>query len=260
MQPSVYRFIPLVAVTLSLFLIMQTVNAIKVGSTIGENGTPSNIITVSGQGEAFAVPDIATFSFGAQATGKDVAEAQEKVEVIIKDALTKVKALGIEDKDIQTSDYSANPKYEYTNGICSPGGVCRPSTPTLVGYDVNETITVKVRKVEDAGKILGAVGGTGVTNVSGLSFTVDDRDAIEREARAEAIEDAKTKAEALAKDLDVKIVRIVSFSENNGGYPQPMYMKTEMATGGAMDAQVAPSLPVGQNKVSSNVTITYQIR
>lgn len=260
MQPNIYRFVPALTVVLSLFLIIQTVNAIKTNGVIGESGTPSNVITVSGQGEAFAVPDIATFSFGANATGKDVAEAQQKVNVIVKNAIEVVKGLGVDEKDIQTSDYSAYPKYEYVNGVCSSNGICRPSTQNLIGYEVNETITVKVRKVDDAGKILGAVGGAGVTNVSGLSFTVDDQTGIEREARAEAIADAKEKAEALAKDLGVKIVRIVSFSENNGGYPIPMYAKTEMGMGGADAVSNVPTITPGQNKISSNVTITYQIR
>ncbi len=260
MQPNTYRFVPALTVILSLFLVMQTVNAIKTNGAIGENGTPSNIITVSGQGEAFAVPDIATFSFGASATGKDVADAQQKVNTIVKAAIDTVKGLGVDEKDIQTSDYSAYPKYEYINGVCSSNGVCRPSTQNLVGYEVSETITVKVRKVDDAGKILGAVGSTGVTNVSGLSFTVDDQSGIEREARAEAIADAKEKAEALAKDLGVKIVRIVSFNESNGGYPMPMYAKAEMAMGGADAVSNSATVATGQNKISSNVTITYQIR
>lgn len=252
------RYIPLTLIMGSLFLFVLTLNALKENRTIGSTSIPSNVISVSGTGEAFVVPDIATFSFGASATGKNVADAQAQVTTIINQALAKVKALGVAEKDIQTSDYSANPKYEYTSGVCTSGGVCKPSTQTLVGYEVNETITIKVRKVEDAGTILGAVGGTGVTNVSGLSFAVDNRDAVERQAREKAITDAKTKANALAKDLGVSLVRIVSFNENGGGMPI-MYQAKDMMSVSAGSAP-APSVPVGENKIQSNVTITYEIR
>ncbi len=262
MQPQSHvftRYIPLVAIMLSLFLFVQVINGLKTNRTIGDSATPSNVISVTGDGEAFAVPDIATFSFSASATGKDVNDAQKQVTTIIDKALQKVKDLGVDDKDIQTTDYSAYPKYEYINGVCTSGGICRPSTQNLIGYEVNQTITIKVRKVAEAGTILGAIGGTGVTNVSGISFTVDDQTVVEREAREKAIAKAKVKAEELAKDLGVKLVRIVSFTENGGG--TPMYFKAEAAMGGGRDSVApAPSLPVGENKVVSNVTITYEIR
>jgi uncharacterized protein YggE len=96
--------------------------------------------------------------------------------------------------------------------------------------------------------------------VSGLTFTIDDESALQREARKKAIDDAKTKAQQLAKDLGVSLSRIVSFSENNGS-PMPMYYRADaMAMGGAMEAKSAPSVPTGQNKISSDVSITYEIK
>jgi uncharacterized protein YggE len=255
------RYVPLVAIMLSLFLLVQVINGLKMSRTIGDTAMPSNVISVSGDGEAFAIPDVAMFTFSASATGKDVDDAQKQVTKIIEAALGKVKELGVDSKDVKTTDYSANPKYEYINGVCTSGGVCKPSTQNLIGYEVSQTIAVKVRKVDDAGKILGAIGGTGVTNVSGLSFTVDDQTAIEREAREKAIAKAKVKAEELAKDLGVSLVRIVSFNENGA---MPMFYKADMISardmGGAMTEAASVPLPMGQNKVTSNVTITYEIR
>ncbi len=261
MQPTpmrLLRFIPLVAITLSIFLVVLTINSLKENKYIGGGVAASNVISVTGEGETFAIPDIATFNFSAQATGKTVTEAQAQVTKIIDSALVEVKKGGVEDKDIQTTDYSANPKYEYINGVCTTGGMCKPSTQNIIGYDVSQTISVKVRKVDTAGTILGAIGGTGVTNVSGLSFTIDDKTKLESDARTKAIADAKTKANELAKELGVSLVRIVSFNESNGG-GTVMYAKTDMVTMSA-GAAPAPQLPVGQNKISSNVTITYEIR
>jgi uncharacterized protein YggE len=266
MPQNIHRHIQFVAIILGVFLIALTINAFKENRYIGSGVTPTNVITVSGTGDAFAVPDIATFNFGADATAKTVADAQKQVTTIVDAALAKIKADGVADKDIQTIDYSANPKYEYSQVACpmiaTAGGapyVCPPSKQVLTGYEVNETISVKVRQVDNAGKVIGDIGGTGVTNVSGISFTVDDPTITANEARTTAIADAKTKANELAKELGVTLVRVVSFNENGGGYPQPIFMSAGIASS---DAKIAtpPQIPVGQNKVTSNVTITYEIR
>jgi hypothetical protein len=108
--------------------------------------------------------------------------------------------------------------------------------------------------------MLEAVASAGVTNVSGLTFTIDDRDALMREARQKAITEAKGKAEQLAKDLGVRLVRIVNFSENGGGQP-PIYFSKDMAMGmGGAEPESAPTVPAGENRFTSNVSITYEIR
>jgi uncharacterized protein len=101
----------------------------------------------------------------------------------------------------------------------------------------------------------------GANNVSGLSFTIDDEDALTAEAREQAINDAEEKAEELADQLGVSLVRIVGFNEGGGGYPV-QYARAEMTMMALDEGAVgsAPSLPVGENKISSFVTITYEIR
>lgn len=256
------RFLPVVLIALAFFLIVSSLNAIKEYQYIGEGVTPTNTINVSGEGIAYAIPDIATFSFGAQATAKTVADAQTSVTNIMNGALTKIKADGVADTDIQTTNYDAEPQYSYTRVNCplqSPdvASICPPSTQTLTGYTVSETVTVKVRDTSKAGTILGDIAGTGVTNISGLTFTVDNPTAVQDEARGKAIADAKTKANDLAKSLGVHLGRIVSFSENGQG-AVPIYMKAAgtMAMG---SAAVAPEIQTGQNQVTSDVTITYEI-
>lgn len=253
------KYVPLVGVTLALFLLVQSVSGLKQYSYIGGQGVPQNVVSVSGQGEVFANPDVATFSFSVVETAKTVKEAQDSATKKIDSALAKVKSAGIDDKDVKTTDYSVYPKYEYTNSLCTVN-ICPPSKQVLIGYEVSQSITVKVRKVDTAGQVLGSLGDTGVTNVSGLSFTIDNEDALNREARQKAIAEAKDKAEALAKDLGVRLVRIVSFSENGSNPPIPM-MYAKMGLGGADSAvSSAPSVPTGQNKIVSNVSITYEIR
>jgi len=119
---------------------------------------------------------------------------------------------------------------------------------------------VKVRSTEDAGKALALVGENGATNISNITFTVDDPDKILDEARAEAIQDAKEKAGSLAKALGVRLVRVVSFYDNTGGGPMPYYGE---AMGGDMmkvSSAPAPTIPTGENKVTVNVMVVYEIR
>ena len=250
---------------LGLFLAAQSVAAVKSWRYIGAGLNATNTITVSGYGEAFGVPDLATFTFTVSSQKLTVAAAQEDATKKINAITAYLKDAGVAEKDIQTSGYSVYPQYEYSQAVCPAGVVseayyCPPSKQTLKGYEVRQTTTVKVRDTAKAGELLTAVGGKGATEVSGLTFTFDDPDKVETEARDKAIADAKDKAEKLADALGVRLVRVASFNES-GNYP--IYYRSDMAygMGGAEAAKApAPEISVGENKVSSNVTITYEIR
>lgn len=253
------RFGTAAMILLVVFLAVQSVYTLRATSYVGKNTPVQNIISVNGKGEVFATPDIATFSFGAEATAKTVAEAQTTVTTKINKALDMIKAAGVEDKDIKTVNYSINPHYEYTQTICTTYS-CPPSQSRLTGYDVNQMVEVKVRDTAKAGSILSGLGTVGVTNVSGLTFTIDDEDTQIAKAREMAIADARSKAKELAKNLGVRLGDVVSF--NDYGYPMPYY-KTMSAVGmgGDMMEQAAnPRIPTGESNIVSNVTITYEIR
>ncbi len=250
------KYLPAGVILLSLFLLVQTVNGIKQYGHIGDSLNPS-LISVSGDGEIFAAPDIATFTFTVSETGKDAQDSQTKVNAKINPAIEALKKNGVAEKDYKTVDFSSYPKYEYNQTVCITVP-CPVTKQVLVGYEMTQTISVKVRIVADSAKVIGAVTGSGVNQVSGVSFTIDDTDALQGKARAEAIEKAKEKAEALAEDLDVKLVRIVNFSENSVGNGVPMFARTDMVMSGK--AESVPTLPTGENKITSNVTITYEIK
>ncbi len=246
---------------LAVFLFVASIYALKSVRYVGSGVAASNTISVSGDGEVFAVPDTATFSVTIQERAKDVAAAQTAATKKNNDVIAYLKEAGVEEKDIQTADYNVNPQYEYSNGVCT-AGFCQPGKQTLVGFEVTQTLTVKVKDTDKAGELLSGVGSRGASSVSGLSFTIDDQDQLEADARDKAIADAKAKADELAESLGVSIVRVVGFTEN--AY-QPYYA---YGRGGvAMDAvklesaaAPSPELPVGQNKITSNVNITYEIR
>jgi uncharacterized protein len=248
---------------LALYLLILAISELKSMRYIGSGVSASNTITVSGDGEATAVPDMATFSVTIQERAKTVSAAQKVATERSNEIVDYLKGQGIADKDIQTADYSVYPEYEYETRACAPNEYCVPGRQNLVGYQVSQTITVKVRDTEKAGDLLTGVGSRGASQVSGLSFTIDDEDALQNEARDKAIARAKEKAEALADSLGVRIVRVVGFSEN-GSYPPMPYpygrggVGMDMAI--AQEAKAAPALPTGENKIYSYVTVTYEIR
>ncbi|MDA8611439.1 SIMPL domain-containing protein [Candidatus Pacebacteria bacterium] len=240
----------------SLFLLSKTVTEVVSWSHIGEGDYIENTINVTGEGEAIAVPDVATFTFSVNVTADDVEAAQTESATKMNESLEYLKSNGVEEKDVKTTSYNAYPRYEYTP--------CRDlnctSSQRLVGYEVSQSVKVTVRKTEEAGKLLSGIGSRGATNVSGLSFEIDDPSKLEEDARSIAIKDAKEKAERLAKDLGVKLKGIISFGEDQGYYPEP-YM-TRNAFGGEFseDAAVSPQLPTGENTVKRTVYITYEIK
>ena len=246
-------------VLFSVFLAVTVIAGAQGLRYIGAGVQPTNIITVSGYGEAFGAADIATFSFSVVSEKSTVAAAQGEATNKI-NAITKyLKGAGVAEKDIQTTDYSVNPQYDYVSQACS-GGYCPGGRQVLRGYQVRQTTSIKVRDLTVAGDLLAGVGGKGATEVSGLQFTFDDPNQLQNDARGKAIADAKTKADELAKQLGVTLVRVVSFNEGGGGQQVYYAKSTSMGMGGDAVAQSAPEISVGQNKVSSTVSITYEIR
>ena len=243
-----------VAVLVALFMAVKVAAEVKSFRYIGGGVTATNTITISGEGEVFAVPDIATISFSVRHEGKTVAEAQRTVTTKIDAALKYLTGAGIEEKDIRTASYNASPLYTYDYTQI-------PSRQRIFqGYEVSQMIEVKVRDTDKVGDILDGIAKAGVTDISGPNFEIDDEEALQVEAREKAIENAKEKAEILAEDLGVRLVRVVSFSES-GNYPV-FYKGYDMlqaeGRGGATNA--APSVPTGENRILSNVSITYEIR
>lgn len=255
-------------ILLAVFLGVQVLSSLKNLSYIGKGVYPSNVISVNGTGEVMAVPDVASFSFSVVEEGKTVKDAQDKATKKINSILDAVRGMGIEDKDIQTTGYYSYPKYEYSQTVCTMQypNYCPPGKQVLNGYEVSQSVTVKVRDTEKAGDALTKVGELGAGNISGLDFVVDDIEDKRAEAREKAIADAKAKAEVLADSLGVNLSKVVNFYENgDGGYPV-MYRAEAamdskvMGMGGTAVSSPAPSLPTGENKIVSNVSITYEIR
>jgi len=240
---------------LALFLLAKTWDAVF-GRDMSD---PYNTITVEGTGKAAMVPDTARITFTVMESAPQVGAAQDAATKRTDDALASLEEMGVEERDVKTVSYNVSPKYEYSQQPCYPGMICPGSSPRIVGYDVSQTVEVKVRDTAKAGDVLAALGGLGVQNISGPEFVVDDESAVTAEARAEAIEEARAKAKELSKELNVRLGKVVSFSEGPAGdfygYAGAASMDMKMAS-----PQSAPRLPVGENETEITVMITYEIR
>jgi len=246
-----------------------------VGCELFNENKTINMISFTGHGEVSAVPDIANVDFSIQKDAKTIKDAQSQVAQVEKKVLDSLKADNVSDKDIKTTNASFYPKYEYKQAVCPPiplgagrAGItvdptsayyCPGNKQVIVGYTANESITIKIRNTDDVGKIIAGLGTLGVSDLNGPNFAIDKEDSLKDSARKLAIDEAKAKAKTLAKDLGVHLGKITSFSDN-GNYPVPMYEKGMATLSADSSAPVPAVIPKGENLITSDVTITYEIR
>jgi len=213
---------------------------------IGKNPDIQRTISIMGEGKVTAVPDIALVSLGLSTQKNKVSDAQTENSKTINSLIDKLKGSGIAKEDIQTTDYSIYPNYDYSNG-----------KQTLTGYTVSQTVQVKIRQTDKVDDVLKIAGDLNLNQIGGLTFTIDNPENYKQEARIKALENAKEKADALAKVMGVKLGKVISFSESEGSVtpPYPMYAKAEGLGGGA----TAPTVEAGSQDIIIDATISYEL-
>lgn len=216
---------------------------------IGKADKAERMITIDGQGKVIAKPDIAVTTMGMISEAKTVAEAQAKNTTVMNKLINKLKELGVEEKDIQTTNYYIYPQYNYTE---SKG-------QELTGYQVSQSVTIKIRNLAKANEVLGLAGEVGTNSVSGLQFTIDDDEVYQAQARAEALKKVAEKASALSKSLGVQLGNIVSYAEYSGDGNFVPYNKGYEGLGIGGGA-LTPQVESGSMDVVMNVNVTFEIR
>ena len=203
-------------------------------------------ISVSGRGEAFGTPDTLTVKMGISVAMKTVSEAVDAAARRATDLIGALQNLGVADANIQTSDYSIHPEYEYREN----------KAPRITGYRVDNMLDVEILDIDRAGEVLDAATAAAEdeARIEGVSFVVEDQDALLVAARTAAWEDAKTRAEQLAELAGVTLGAPVTISESAGGVPSPIYPRAEMAARSA----TTPVQP-GHETVSVDLTVTFAI-
>jgi uncharacterized protein YggE len=259
---SVAKLLALFLGILSLFFLVKTYGTLKENSFVGQDIYPQTTISVQGEGEVSAVPDIANFGFLVTDEQLTVKEAQQNVNGIMANVVSYLKGAGIDEENIKTTGYNIYPRYEWKNlGVACYGLNCPPVNRerVLIGYEVSQNVAVKLEDIDKAGEILSGIGALEVTNVSGLTFDIDNKDELKRQARQDAIEDAKNKAKQLAKDLGIDLVRMISYSANDDNN-YLVYSKDRAYAVNESSVGSAAVVPVGENEIKVNVNLTYEIK
>lgn len=213
---------------------------------------PSRTIMVNADGKATISPDIARTSFSVISEGPKPEDLQVDNAKKMSAAIDFVKGLGIEAKDIKTTNYNLSPKYEYDE---------TRNKSFISGYTLNQTTSVKVRDLNKVAKLLGGLSELGVNDIGSVSFETEDQDKYLAEARSEAFAKAHAKATEMAIANGVKIKRIVNFSEYQGGPVSPYSYEAFGKGGGVGASQTAmPPIEPGTDEITVQVSVTYEIQ
>jgi uncharacterized protein YggE len=218
----------------------------------GEAADIVPMLSVSGTGEARVAPDEATVRLGVVAQAPTARAAQEQVNRTANAVLEAIRKQGIEAEDIQTSGLSLSPMY-------SQG---RPDAeeraPRITGYQANNTVTIRVEDLTKVGPIIDAGLGAGANNLEGVVFGLRNDEAARRAALADAVREARAKAEALAQALKVQLAGIVDVTEGGISVYPPPYPKVGRVAM-AEFSQADTPVSAGQVGVEASVTIRYRI-
>lgn len=206
-------------------------------------------ISVAGEGKVTAAPDVANISLGVSVLAPTVAEARQQAAASLEAMLATMRNNGVDDKDIQTSQLSIYPEYDYRN-----------NESILRGFRVLNSVNAKIRDIDTTGRVVDEAVEAGGNNaqIQGISFTIDDPSELQEQARKAAVEDAKRKAEVLASAAGVSVGGPISISEGALIVP-PIYYGAERAA--ADSAAPLPETPIepGELDVSISVTVVWAI-
>lgn len=199
-------------------------------------------ITVTGEGQVEAVPDMATISLGVTSQAKEAEAAMEETSGKVRDILSRLEELGLEKRDVQTRRITLSPLWsdQRQNDADQPA--------EITGYVASNTVTVRVRDLEALGDILGAVVQDGANEFNGLSFGLQEPDAAQDDARREAVADARARAELLAEAAGVRLGSVISINDQSGARPMPRMMA-------AMADSRESSVPVAEGEIELNASV-----
>jgi len=208
------------------------------------------VINVAGEGDASVAPDMAVLTLAVVRNGKTAADALSANSAAMNEVLPALKSGGIAERDIQTSNFSIYPQYRHNepkNGVMEP--------PQIVGYEVSNTLTLRVRDLKKLGAIIDQSVKLGVNQGGQIIFTNDDPSKTMAEARKAAVADALARAKTLTEAAGVKLGRILEISENASRSmpPQPM-MRMSMAK----DMEATP-VASGENTYNVTVNVTFAL-
>jgi len=208
-------------------------------------------ITVDGEGKINATPDTGHMSLSVVSQGATVKQVTTDNNTKMNAVIAAVKGAGIADADITTSQYSLEPQYDYNS---SSSG-----TYKIKGYNLTQAIALKIHDLNKVDDVLDVGTKAGANEVGSLSFDIDDTGPVKAKARQQAFDKAKQKAQDMASEAGVSLGRIVTFSESTPYTPGPIMYDMAVKSVGNEAAAPAPTIQTGQQELTMDVSVTYEI-
>lgn len=225
----------------------------------------SALLSITAEGHSNRVPDLAVFSAGVVTHGVTAAEALGANSRQMDRVVAALKRSGIVDRDIQTSSISLSPRFNDPEGEAQRRAreLREPYVPPtearrIIGYEARNSVQVRVRRLDQMGKIIDTLVAAGANQVNGPSFTLDDQKAALDEARTEAVAAGRERAELYARAAGMRVVRLLSMSESGGHYPVQQIFVTASRAGGAGAPPPPPPAPVSPGELSLGVNLAMQ--
>jgi hypothetical protein len=204
-------------------------------------------LDISVTGEVTRVPDLAIISAGVVSRSPTATGALQDNAARMDRVIAALKRAGIADRDIQTSSINLNPEYRYPEN----------QSPQLTGYTASNQVTIRFRDIRNSGKVLDALVAQGANQISGPNMTIEHPEAALDEARANAVAAGRARADLYARSLGMRVVRVVSVSEN-GGYavPPPAPPMPMMAAAERSYTKIEP----GEQKLQVGLSMVFELQ
>ena len=225
-----------------------TPNADPIQTTHPNSIQPETTLSISAEGSVNREPDIAFLNAGVQTQGETAQAAMSANAAAMNGVFDALEAANVDRKDMQTSNFSLQPQYDYSNRQSG-------QPPRLTGYQASNQLTVRVRDLDTLGETMDALVGAGGNTFSGLRFALEDDRAAKNAARDIAMKEAIARAELYAAASGYEVARVVTISESGGYSPQPMAMMAQ-----ARSAESSTPIASGEVGYSVSVNVTFELR
>lgn len=216
----------------------------------------NTLLNVAAEGKVARTPDLAVFSAGVTTQGKTAGEALTENAQRMTAVIASLRKAGIAERDIQTSNLSVNPVYGQPKRL--PDGSYEQTDPVIIGYQATNQVSVRQRKLDQYGKVIDTLVAAGANQVNGPSFQIDSPEGALDEARVAAMGKARARADLYAKAAGLRVVRVLSISENGGFAPPPqppiMFARADMAA-----APKASPVAAGELEMTVTVNVSYEL-
>ena len=248
MNPIDNKFVRVCLIVLAFLLATMSVQRlIDLYQEASAGGPDKDTLTISAIGKVEATPDLARADLAVVTEGADTKQIQDENSKKINEIIAFLKQQGLSDAYIKTQNYTLYPSYNYNDG-----------RQVLDGYTISQNLSLKIRALDSIGDIIAGAVERGVNTVNSLTFEIEKPENLQQDARKQALENAKVKAEELAQVAGVKLGKVKSFSESAisapPGYPIPYERGLAEGLGGA-----SPDIQPGSTTVTATVSVTFEL-